>query len=85
MATITLTTMTSVLAFLAVSAAATVPASTLMTATAGVSGPASAGTRVVVSATTRPVTAVPMISAESPSGNPAAIEPWKISAAKEMQ
>jgi len=32
-----------------------------------------------------PVTTVPMIRAANPSGNPAAIEPWKINALKEIQ
>ena len=48
MPTITLRMMACVLAPLAASAAAMEPASTLMTATAGVSGPASAGDRVEV-------------------------------------
>ena len=56
-----------------------------MTATAGVSGPALAGDSVEVSATTTPVTTVPMMSAAKPSEKPDAIAPWKISALKEMQ
>ena len=84
-ATITLMTMVPSSAPFAASPAATVAASTLITATAGVSGPASAGTRLVVSDTTTPVTTVPMIRAANPSGNPAAIEPWKINALKEIQ
>jgi hypothetical protein len=51
------------------------PASTLMTATAGVSGPASAGDSVEVSATTMPVTTVPMMSAARPSEKPEASAP----------
>ena len=61
------------------------PASTLMTATAGVSGPASAGESVDVKATTTPVTTVPMMSAARPSEKPEASAPWKIRALKEMQ
>ncbi len=60
-------------------------ASTLMTATAGVSGPASAGDRVEVSDTTMPVTTVPMIRAASPSAKPDDSEPWKMRALNEMQ
>ncbi len=50
-------------------------AKTLMTATAGVSGPASMGVRVDVKATINPVAAVPMSKAERPSVNPPAIGP----------
>ena len=66
-------------------AAAMEPASTLMTATAGVSGPPLAGDNVEVRATMTPVTTVPMMSAARPSGKPEAIAPWKISALNEMQ
>ena len=85
MATITLRMMACVVTPLAASAAAMEPASTLMTAIAGVSGPAPAGDSVEVKATTRPVTTVPMMSAARPSEKPEAIAPWKISALKEMQ
>ena len=47
------------------------PASTLITATAGVSGRHRPATSVEVSATTMPVTTVPMISAARPSEKPA--------------
>ena len=70
---------------LAASAAAREPASTLITATAGESGPPLAGDSVEVSAMTTPVTAVPMISAAKPRENPLAIGPVKISALNEMQ
>ncbi len=73
------------LAPLAARAAATEPASTLITATAGESGPPFAGDNVELSAMTIPTTAVPMISAASPSEKPLAISPVKISALKEMQ
>jgi hypothetical protein len=46
-----------------------------MTATAGVSGPASAGDKVEVSATTMPVTTVPMIRAARPREKPEARAP----------
>ena len=85
MPTITLRMMACVEAPLAASAAAMEPASTLMTAMAGVSGPASAGDRVEVSATTMPVTTVPMMMAARPREKPEASAPWKIRALKEMQ
>ena len=58
MATSTLMITAWLLAPLAASAAATEAASTLITATAGSSGSASAGDKVEVSATTRHVTAL---------------------------
>ena len=85
MATSTLMITAWLLAPLAASAAATEAASTLITATAGSSGSASAGDKVEVSATTRHVTTVPMMSAARPSAKPPTISPWKISALKEMQ
>ena len=77
MPTITLRMMACVEAPLAASAAAMEPASTLMTAMAGVSGPASAGDSVEVSATTMPVTTVPMMmrgKTEGEAGRERALE-----------
>ena len=84
-ATSTLTMMVGVLAPLAESAVAIEAASTLITATAGESGPPITGEKVEVSAITTQVTTVPMISPASPSGKPPAKSPVKIRAAKEMQ
>jgi hypothetical protein len=75
----------SVLAPFAASAPAIEAASTLITATAGESGPPMTGEKVEVAAITTQVTAVPMISPESPRGKPPARSPLKMSAAKEMQ
>jgi hypothetical protein len=80
-----LMTICEVSAPLAASAAAIELASTLMTATAGESGPPMTGEKVEVAAMTTQVTTVPMISPESPSGKPPARSPVKMSAAKEMQ
>jgi hypothetical protein len=60
-------------------------ASTLMTATAGESGPPTVGENVEVTAITRQVTTAPMISPASPSEKPPARSPVKMRAAKEMQ
>lgn len=64
---------------------ATEVASTLMTAMAGVSGPAEAGGKPVVSATINPAIAAPTSSAANPSDNPDCNSPWNSSAANEMQ
>ncbi len=66
-------------------ATAEVVASTLMTATAGVSGPAPAGGSVVVRAMTRPVIADPISSADSPGAKPPCRFPWNTSALNETQ
>ena len=85
MAISALTTMTSLLTPNAERVPAIEPASTLRTATAGVSGPPVAGESVVVRATMTPVNTVPISSAASPSGKPAAMGVWKMSALNEMQ
>ena len=73
------------LAPLAASAVAIEAASTLITATAGESGPPITGEKVEVTAITTQVTTVPMISPARPSEKPLARSPVKMSAAKEMQ
>ncbi len=60
---------------LAASWVATAVARTLMTATAGVSGPAPAGARDVVSEMIRPVRTVPVRRAERPRVRPPAKSP----------
>ena len=60
-------------------------ASTLITATAGESGPPITGEKVEVKAITTQVTTVPMMSPARPSEKPLAKSPVKMSAAKEMQ
>ena len=70
---------------LAASPAAMEPASTLITATAGESGPPSAGEKVEVSATTTQVITVPIMRPASPREKPPARLPLKMRAAKEIQ
>ena len=84
-ATSTLMMIAVVLAPLAASAVAIEAASTLITATAGESGPPMTGEKVEVRAMTTQVTTVPMMSPASPSEKPPARSPVKMSAAKEMQ
>ena len=70
---------------LAASAAAIEEASTLITATAGESGPPITGEKVEVTAMITQVTTVPMISPARPKEKPPAKSPVKMSAANEMQ
>ena len=84
-ATSTLMTICPVGAPLAASAVAIEAASTLITATAGESGPPITGEKVEVRAITTQVTTVPMMSPARPREKPLARSPVKISAAKEMQ
>src|SRR4029078_9758046 len=85
MAIRTLTTISSLLTPEAKRVVAIEPASTLRTATAGVSGPPVAGESVVGRATMTPVTTVPISNAASPSGKPAAIGSWKMSPPNELK
>ena len=84
-ATSTLMTICAVGAPLAASAVAIEAASTLITATAGESGPPITGEKVEVRAITTQVTTVPMMRPARPSEKPLARSPVKMSAAKEMQ
>ena len=70
---------------LAARAVAIEAASTLITATAGESGPPMTGVKVEVTEITTQVTTVPMISPARPSGKPSARSPVKMRAANETQ
>jgi hypothetical protein len=84
-ATSTLRIIASLLAPLAASAVAIEEASTLITATAGESGPPTTGENVEVKEITTQVITVPMMRPARPSAKPPARSPVKMRAAKEMQ
>jgi hypothetical protein len=84
-ATSTLMMISCCVAPLAIIPAATDPATTLMTATVGESGPPTTGEKEEVSEITRQVSAAPIIRPARPRGKPLARSPVKMRAAKEMQ
>ncbi len=84
-ATSTLRMIASLFAPLAARAVAIEEARTLITATAGESGPPTTGEKVEVTAITKHVTTAPMMSPAKPNEKPPARSPVKMRAAKEMQ